>query len=417
MRVTIVALGSRGAVQPYVALATGLRSVGHHVRIAAYADFEPLVRHHDIDFHPITRNADELETCGKSDNWLGSNPVQGLRRLSNLLAPVVERSLANCNDACHDADVVVYSTIGWLVAQHVIERRGVPGVAALLQPATPTEAFPAIALPQVRMGRAWNRASYRVLERLFWLMLRRSLDRARDEVLNLPPMDRRIPFASTNPAHLVLYGYSPSIVPKPADWNENVHVTGYWFVRESEPWTPTPELRQFLSNGAPPVYIGFGSMRSSGTERLSTIVAQTLRTTGERAIVLSGWGLNANGMPDSVLAVRSVPHDWLFPQVSAVVHHAGGGTTAAGLRAGVPAVTVPFFADQPFWGARIHLVGAGPRPIPRTRLRARSLSRALRAALGNHEMHERAQALGERIRREDGVGRAVEAFEGWVKRT
>jgi UDP:flavonoid glycosyltransferase YjiC (YdhE family) len=415
MRLTIVALGSRGAVQPYVALGLGLRAAGHAVRIAAYPEFEPMVRGSGLAFAPITRNPDELTACAQSDAWISANPLRAVRWLSDLVGPVLRRGLADCDAACRDADVVCYSTVGWLLAQHVAEHRGIRAVAALLQPATPTGAFAAAVWPQrLEFPASWNRLTYRALARLFWRALRGAVDRARAEVLDLPPATRRIPFAEGNGRDPVLYGFSPSVVPPPPDWPDRVHVTGYWFLDTPADWAPPTSLERFLESGPRPVYLGFGSMRSRSSHRLPAIVTAALERSGQRAVLLMGDGIAATALPDSVLAVESVPHDWLFQRVAAVAHHGGGGTTAAGLRAGVPTVTVPFFGDQPFWGWRVHRLGAGPPPIPRKRLDARRLSRALGLALGDGRIRERARALGERIRGEDGVSRAVEVFERWA---
>jgi UDP:flavonoid glycosyltransferase YjiC (YdhE family) len=173
----------------------------------------------------------------------------------------------------------------------------------------------------------------------------------------------------------------------------------------------------FLQSGPPPVYIGFGSMAGRDPERRAEIALEALKRSGQRGVLLTGWGgLQPRDLPDDVYAVDSVPHDWLFPQMAAVVHHGGAGTTAAGLRAGTPTVIVPFFGDQPFWGRRVAELGVGPAPIPQKQLSVERLAAAIRTAAGDPAMRARAQELGRRIRQEDGVARAVEVFHAEMER-
>jgi UDP:flavonoid glycosyltransferase YjiC (YdhE family) len=185
-------------------------------------------------------------------------------------------------------------------------------------------------------------------------------------------------------------------------------VTGFWFLNEPTDWTPPAGLMDFLNAGAPPIYIGFGSMGNRKPEDVTQIVLQALEQTKQRAIVASGWGgLSRQQMPNSIYMVDSIPHAWLFPRVAAVVHHGGVGTTAAGLRAGVPSILVPFFGDQPFWGQRVAALGVGPQPIPRKQLSADRLAQAIRIAVTDSTMQQRAAELGKKIQAEDGVARAV----------
>jgi sterol 3beta-glucosyltransferase len=211
----------------------------------------------------------------------------------------------------------------------------------------------------------------------------------------------------------VLLGFSTQVVPRPSDWPPTVTVTGYWFLEEAVDWQPPAELLHFLEEGPQPVFIGFGSMAGRDPERLGRTVLDALRDSGERGIIVTGWGgTRLAGTPPGVFVLESAPYEWLLPRVKAVVHHGGAGTTAAGLRAGRPSVVCPFVADQPFWGARVAALGVGPEPIPQRKLTAGNLADAIRTAATDPAMRERAARLGERIRAEDGVGNAVAAIEG-----
>jgi UDP:flavonoid glycosyltransferase YjiC (YdhE family) len=189
-------------------------------------------------------------------------------------------------------------------------------------------------------------------------------------------------------------------------------MTGYWFLDRPQGWQPPAALVDFLQAGPPPVVVGFGSITVRDPEETTVLVLSALRAARQRGLLLTGWGgLSQADLPDDVFKLEAVPHDWLFPRAAAVVHHGGAGTTAAALRAGVPSIVVPNFMDQPFWAQRVVALGAGPRPIPRNRLNAARLSAALRAAVEDESFRARAAAVGRRLRAEDGVGRAVEAFE------
>jgi len=152
-------------------------------------------------------------------------------------------------------------------------------------------------------------------------------------------------------------------------------------------------------------------MSSRDPQATTELVLRALRQTNQRAIVASGWGgMCRDHLPAEVFMIESIPHTWLFPRMAAVVHHGGVGTTAAGLRAGVPSIVVPFFGDQPFWGQRVAALGVGPTPIPRKQLTTDKLAQAIQVALTDQTMRQHAAGLGSQIRMEDGVGTAVSAI-------
>ena len=234
------------------------------------------------------------------------------------------------------------------------------------------------------------------------------LNRTRKKILDLPPASFVASQASRSNGFPMLYGFSPSVVPKPTDWGADDHVTGYWFLDSDDDWTPPQDLLNFLQAGPPPVYIGFGSMSSRKPAETTDLVLQALAKTQQRAILLSGWdGMQMTDLPASVCMVDSIPHAWLFARVAAVVHHGGAGTTAAGLRAGVPSIVIPFLGDQPFWGQRVHDLGVGPAPIPRSKLTVDRLAGAIQEAVTNTTMRQRAAELGSKIQAEDGIANAV----------
>lgn len=219
-------------------------------------------------------------------------------------------------------------------------------------------------------------------------------------------------FRLNAPSTPIVYGYSRHVAPVPPDWGDWLYVTGYWFLDADDSWRPPADLVAFLDDGPPPVYVGFGSMVDQEAEAVTKIVLQALASSGRRAILLGGWSRLGQGkLPESILRVDWAPHSWLFPRMAAVVHHGGAGTTAAGLRAGVPDVIVPYFADQPFWAGRVRALGVGPEPIPRQKLTAERLAEAIESASMDEEMGRRARELGRKIQAEDGVATAVPLIE------
>ncbi|HJW91521.1 MAG TPA: glycosyltransferase, partial [Anaerolineales bacterium] len=291
------------------------------------------------------------------------------------------------------------------------EKLSIPFVQAHVIPFTPTAAFPGALFPQSlsRLGGAINRWSHHLTRQMMWQGFRTADGLARKHVLDLPAAPFWGPY---NSAQLhrspTLYGFSPSVLPKPADWTDNIHVTGYWFLDSEADWTPPSALMDFLSRDSPPVYIGFGSMSNRKPEETADLVLRALTTSQQRAIILSGWdGFRKAELPDTVFVVESIPHAWLFTHVAAVVHHGGAGTIAAGLRAGIPSIAIPFFGDQLFWGQRVAALGVGPEPIPRQKLTAERLAQAIQQAVTDQAMRQRAANLGARIQTEDGIAQAV----------
>ena len=413
MHITLATVGSRGDVQPYVALGVGLKAAGHSVNIATHSSFEPVIRKHGLDFSAVVGDPRETVESELGHKWLatGSNMLGFVKRMAELMRPMMVRATADCLNACKGADLVLYSILGWLGASSVVEKLGIPGYAAFLQPATPTRHFPSFAYPiRASLGGLHNKLTYTVGEQLFWLAFRGSINQARDEVLRLPSLPILSPARRLRELRLpVFYGYSPTVLEKPPDWDSSVHVTGYWFLDQTTDWEPPADLVKFLEAGAPPVYVGFGSMHDRSAEKLTKTVVDALSRVGLRGIVHSGWGALSHGdLPNHVFPIGSVPHEWLFPQLAAVVHHGGAGTTAAGLRAGVPSIVVPFFGDQFFWGERVAALSTGPQPIPVKRLTTERLASALEIAVLDDQVQERAGIIGEKIRAEDGVTRVVD---------
>ncbi|MEU8344638.1 glycosyltransferase [Spirillospora sp. NPDC048832] len=403
-RIVIFAAGSRGDIQPCVALGRALRARGDEVRLVASARYAPMAVAAGLELAPLTADPAEILESDAGQELLagGRNPVKFLGGFRRILGPMAERLLAECTDACKGADLILGPTLGFL-PRHIGEHLGVPWALIHFQPSEPTGAFPHPFVPQARLLGPWGRrASFRAVDEIAWQLSRPFINPWRDASLGLP----RLPLRGGRPDGPVLACFSPAVVPRPADWGPEVHLTGYWFLDEPA-WEPPAELAEFLAAGPPPVYVGFGSMVPKDAAMTGLIVRTALKLAGVRGIVQGDPATS----DEDVLAVRDVPHAWLFPRMAAVVHHGGAGTTAAGLRAGVPTVVCPFFGDQPYWGERVAALGAGPRPLPFKAMTVPRLAARIRRAVHDPDIADRAADLGRRIRAEDGIGRAREVID------
>ena len=416
MHITIIALGSHGDVLPCATLGRALREAGHKVRLATLQNSEPMVEAHGLDFYPIRGDAQAILAAsgGIALAESGQNVIRMWRtvmRSFGALAASYARDLSAL--ALYETDAIVNQLPGALYGYDLAEKNGVPMWMAAVMPLTRTRAFPMLAFPPwLGAFPGYNALTYRVAEQLVWQVYRPAINRWRQETLDLP----RWPFwgylnqleESSVP---VLNAFSPHVVPRPPDWGDRVHVTGYWFPEDPH-WQPPDDLIRFIEGGPAPVFIGFGSMPVRDPQRTTAVLLDALAQSGQRGIVHVGWaGIGDSDLPKGVFQIDYAPYGWLFPRMAAVVHHGGSGTTGLGLRAGIPSIVVPFLFDQFYWGRRIAALGVGPRPVPYRRLSAERLAGAIRIAVSDTGIKRRAAVLGERIRAERGLENAVRAIE------
>jgi len=421
LHITILAYGSRGDVQPYLALGIGLQRAGHAVRLAAPQPFESFVTQHGLDFAPLAGDPSRLSR--ELVDRVGYNPLRLVRAMSNYVMPLALQVYTQAREACRDADAIIHSFLMVNAGHEIARQRGVPDFSAQTFPVfAPTSAFTALMAPELPLGGGYNRLTHRLSSWMFWAGARLGYNQLRRNHPELPPLSGW-PFNATDRRPPpILFGFSPLVIPPPPDWGQDVHVTGYWFLDqaaggEAPPYEPPAGLISFLQNGPPPVYIGFGSMVTDSAECLTHVIVEGLRRAGQRALLLTGWsgiGQKRRAASDHLYVIDSAPHSWLFPRMAALVHHGGAGTTAAGLRSGVPALIVPFTSDQPFWGRQVCKLGAGPEPIPLKKLTAGGLAEAIERMVSDSQMRARAAALGEQIRGENGVEEAVRVIEQYL---
>ncbi|HZZ45255.1 MAG TPA: glycosyltransferase [Pseudonocardia sp.] len=400
MRILIVTAGSRGDVAPFTGLGQRLRQAGHEVAVAAHDRF-----------------VDLIEGCALEHRSLPGDPLEMVRARTNASSPEAVRSLfvSFLNElgegvlaAAADTEVLLTAFGPAPLSRLVATALDIPSLGIYLLPGVPTRAFappgwPGTGAPTPEGNLAAGRAALTQVDGLYAEPLA-SL-RAR---LGVPASASGGPADAGPPRGWpICHGFSPSVLPRPADWPDHVSVTGYWWPARPDHWQPPDEVIEFLRAGPAPVFFGFGSMDPDQAARLNDIVAASTEQAGVRAVVQSGWaGLNPRG--DDILMVDDLPHDWLFPQMAAVVHHAGAGTTGAGIRAGRPTVAAPILVDQPFWAARLHRLGVAPPPLPLPELSVDNLAAAIRACLDEPAYRDRATQLAADLAAEDGAGAVLE---------
>lgn len=429
MRVLIITAGATGDVLPCTGLAARFEREGHEVTLVSHGAFGPLVRARGLRFRAFggvlgdeaAEDGHEEYTFGRGARELGANARRTNDLIRNLEAAMEAMALLMEGDGDGEsADVALLSTTCTPMGWHAAEAAGIPTLGTFLQPAHPTREWPPAFLSGRRSLGGWgNRAAARATHAAIdaaaagaarRFRKRHGLPAVGSRALRRRLEDERLP---------IRYGFSPAVVPRPADWREGIEVTGYWWPERPAGWKPPDRLADFLGAGDPPVLIGFGStaIDDGHVAEVGEKLRAALRLAGVRAVAQSGRaGLpvgDADGGGDApeVLEIGEVPHDWLMPRTAAVVHHGGAGTAAAALRAGVPAVTVPAGMDRPFWAERLARLGVSPGWVPIRKLSAERLAELIRAAVADPAYGRRAAEVARTVGAEDGAGRVVEAAE------
>jgi sterol 3beta-glucosyltransferase len=424
MKILILTIGTRGDVQPYVALGRALMESGHEITISTCAHFEPFIRKFGLGYAYVNNDFIDFMHSPQGKIILGNagsfwKTLATLAPMIGKLGNLQERQMADVWAAskASSPDLILYHPKA-LGAPDFAEKLGVPCMLAFWLPLyVPTTRFPAMGFPELPLGPGYRWLTYLIIRRILLIMSRRvGKWRIRNGLSPRSPGSRmRLPDGRPIPA---LHGFSRHIIPRPEDWPETAIVTGFWFLNQAEDWNPPRSLTEFLSRGEPPVYFGFGSIFGRYPKQVTEILLEAVRRTGVRAIFARGWGglePNDSAQSESVMFIEAAPHGWLFPRVSAIVHHGGCGTTAAGLLAGKPNIICPFFGDQPFWGRHVERLRVGPSPIPQKRLSVESVCHAIDTVINDASMRQNAAVLGRRLGKEDGISNAVAFITQWMK--
>ena len=401
--ITILCGGSRGDVQPYLALAIELKRLGKDVRIAVTRNHEEFVRSYGIDFFSI---GVDFESLNVDKNMIreaqqADNPLKmflSFQKMKKYGVHMVDHYFA----ACESSESIIYHP-GMAIGYYAAEKMGIPSILATPFPINKTKEQTSVIL----YGRAPSMAginsfSYSILQNMLWMASDASLKPFWKQKFGHLPAHYGNPFERhKDRRHPVIVSCSNFVFARPTDWNENIHQKGYWFLEEQNEYLPPMELVDFLNKGEKPIYIGFGSMLNGNeSEKISKIIIEGLAMAGKRAII-SGFG-NLQNISDTIYAVDNIPHSWLFSKVSAVCHHGGAGTSAAGFKAGIPSMIFPFALDQFAWAQRAYDLGVGPKPLPIKKLTSEKFAESIRYAMQGNIISN-AKELAKNIATENGA--------------
>jgi len=410
--ITILCSGSRGDFQPYIALAQELQKLDRKVRIVGGKSFEDFIKGYGIDFYPLSVDYQSANIDPKliQEAQSSDNPLKMLLTFNKMKKYVIGLT-EEMFFACKGSDLIVYHpgcSIGYFAGIEL----GIPSILAAPFPMHKTKEYASlIAYGKTKMPKA---LSYKLLQGMLWMAGKTGIIAFFKKEYGKLPEDFGSPFEKIDKTHPAIISCSNFVFPRPKDWNENIHQTGYWFVEETIDYTPSKELSDFLESGEKPIYIGFGSVfDSKHKEETIKIIIDALQKSGKR-VILCGMGAIDN-LPENLLAINSIPHSWLFERVSVVCHHGGAGTTAAGFKAGIPSIIIPFSNDQFAWAHRVYDLGVGSEPIYRKHLTADKLSSAIQFALKD-EVVKNAKTLAENIATENGAKTCAKIISDYLER-
>jgi len=409
MKITLLTYGSQGDVEPFAELCKGLIQAGHRVTLAAPGKFRFLVDQGQIEY--LSFPGDPQQMVQDLVDRAGRNWWRMVKSMSSFVIPLGLEVSQIARDACQDADLIVHSFLLTNTGYEIAREMGIPDISAQTFPVfTSTSEFPAPAAPDLPLGGLYRRLTHAIVTQTFWQGSRIIYNSLRKKHQELPPLTNW-PFNPRNRWQTpILYAFSPQVIPRPTEWEENVHLTGYWFSDHDKPWKPDDRLVEFLERGSAPIAVVFGSTSTRKLAGIHHKVFEALRITNQRGIIVGNKHEELES-PNVFWQEGFISYDWLFKHSAAVIHHGGAGTTGKALKAGIPNIILPFTSDQPFWGRRVYKLGAGPKPIPPKRLEAGKLANAINAAIHDLKMRKLAQIIGQGIQKEDGITQGVKIIE------
>ena len=408
MLITMLTTGTRGDTQPYIALGLSLKKKGHRVRIVASEAFKDFVLGFGLEFAPTRGDITKIAASDMAKEARGAdNPLKFFKSMKNdkLMEMFIDLQ-HDLDKACEGSDAIVYHP-GASIAYFTAQRLNIPSILAAPFPMTPTSDFPALLFYQgPHLGKLYNKITHKIFEQGFWMMGSGPLKKYWASTYGKAPKNFGNPFKKQRTeSHPTIVSLSKHVFAQPNDYPQNVSYNGYWFLDTDENYVPQKELADFLEAGDAPVYIGFGSMAEKETAKeMGRMVVEAVKKSGKRAIVATGWGSiePPKDAPDNILFIEGAPHTWLFPKMSAIVHHGGAGTTAEALRSGVPSMVVPFGMDQFAWGKRVFELGVGAKSVTKKELTADKLAEGLKY-MQQIEVKIKAKELGQKIRSDKGA--------------
>ncbi|KAH7020720.1 glycosyltransferase family 28 domain-containing protein [Microdochium trichocladiopsis] len=423
LNIVIFVVGSRGDVQPFIAYGTALQRYGHRVRLATHGTFDRFVRDSGLEYFDIGGDPTDLMAyMVKNPGLLPSfESMRGgdIRRKRKMMAEMLQGCWNSCilpdavTSRAFVADVIIANPPSFAHV-HCAQALGIPAHIMFTMPWTATRAFPhplvKMSAEKIEPGVA-NWLTYGLVELMTWQGLGDVINNWRKKTLELDPVPATMGPSIVSYLRIPhTYCWSPALVAKPGDWGDELDVCGF-FLRDEPSYNPPADLADFLAAGPAPLYVGFGSIVLEDPERLHAAILEAAVACGVRLVISRGWsqlGGNSSSNND-IFYLGDCPHEWLFKQVVAVVHHGGAGTTACGLINARPTLIVPFFGDQPFWGNVVASAGAGPPPIPQREVKTQNMTEAIRF-LTSRAAADAARGVANKMRQENGVQAAVESL-------
>lgn len=415
--ITLIALGSRGDVQPLLALSLGLKEQGFDPILLAGSNFQSWIESFGIRFASLGVDIEAIMNSDKGLGWTqsGGNPLQQLTFMRDIIDECGELLCQSLWQQAQSSELLISGFVSDPYAQAISEKLNIPRIVAMLQPYVPTRSGTGFMTPLLSEKEHWaNKLLSNISLMMLWTRVWGPQSGRFREQLGLPKMSGMAYLKNLQETPGLL-AFSDYVVPRASDWGDNLKTTGYWFLNEQPDWQAPPDLQNFLETGPAPIYIGFGSMTSKDPQAMQTLIFNAIHASDQRLILSRGWANLAGIEPsDRIFTIDATPHHWLFPRMQALIHHGGAGTTAETLRAGKPSLIVPHLGDQPYWGKRVYRLGVGLKPIPQPDLTEAKLVQAIHELATNTTLSGNARQLGEKIRTEQGITNAVQFIKTYL---
>ena len=413
-RIVMLTYGSRGDVEPFVALGLRLMNEGFLVRLIAPKTFRQLVETTGIEFIPIDSNPDELGQLFA--NSAGSNWFKMIKSMADHVMPIAREAFQTIVNSVDEADLIMHSFLMTDAGHTLAEKLDIPEISVQLFPVfLSTGEFPPVALPDLPFGKLYRKAMHNLNTVMFRNSARfmyKRLQKTSSELPHLASWPFSGPVENQPP---ILFAYSNHVLPKPDDWPSNAHVTGYWQMPLANDWDPPKRLNDFIQEGDAPIFFSPGSMQSDKSNALLEMVIQAARNVKKRIVL----GVSPDVVSDELknldlICAKGVPHTWLFPKMSYILHHGGAGTSGTAVAAGIPNSAIPFSLDQTFWAKRLSQLGVGPAAPPTKKLTIHAIEQMILDATKNEKYSNQAKLIAEKMKSEDGISTTIAIIKDLV---
>lgn len=413
-RIVILTYGTRGDVEPFVALGVRLIQVGFSVCLVGPEAFSAFVEDHGLEFQGIQSNSEELGHI--LADKAGRNWIKMITSMTKHVVPLAKKALGVIEQASNRADLIIHSFLMTDAGHTMGKKLGIPDISVQFFPIfLQTREFPAVGFPDHPLGKVYRLGSHRLSTAIFRYGPRLIYNKLKKSAPELPDLAPWLLTGAVEDQTPILFAYSRYILPLPEYWPKNAHITGYWQLPPPSGWEPPAELVNFLDNGTPPIYFGPGSMQSKKSSQLLNLVIKAAKKSGIRVVL----GISPDEIPiemqgENVICANDIPHAWLFPRMSFILHHGGAGTSGAALSAGVPNTAIPFSVDQFFWAKRLSKLSVGPSAPPNNRWTEKNISDLIDKGMSDPVYKEKVVNLSKKINSENGVENAIRIIQNII---